>query len=128
MESRLKKGELAGIVATSSLELGIDVGSVDQVVLVSETEIFQATRYAGPAPIPGGALRGRHHRGVPFRGSPGGRTGGGGALRAECQYGDPQTYSLRNNDLTNWLYKDARYPITNKKQTTDFTDYTEKSV
>ncbi|MBI4859798.1 MAG: DEAD/DEAH box helicase, partial [Candidatus Riflebacteria bacterium] len=34
VEERLKAGQLAGIVATSSLELGIDVGTVDEVVLV----------------------------------------------------------------------------------------------
>ena len=34
VEQKLKKGELRAIVATSSLELGIDVGAVDHVVLV----------------------------------------------------------------------------------------------
>ncbi len=34
VEQRLKAGELKAIVATSSLELGIDIGSVDSVVLV----------------------------------------------------------------------------------------------
>jgi ATP-dependent Lhr-like helicase len=34
VEERLKKGELRGIVATNSLELGIDVGALDEVVLV----------------------------------------------------------------------------------------------
>ena len=34
VEQRLKKGELAAIVATSSLELGIDIGALDQVILV----------------------------------------------------------------------------------------------
>jgi ATP-dependent Lhr-like helicase len=34
VETRLKEGRLRAIVATSSLELGIDVGSVDEVVLV----------------------------------------------------------------------------------------------
>ena len=32
--SRLKKGELKAIVATSSLELGIDIGALDRVILV----------------------------------------------------------------------------------------------
>ncbi len=32
VEDKLKKGEIKGVVATSSLELGIDVGSVDAVV------------------------------------------------------------------------------------------------
>lgn len=35
VEQRLKDGELPAIVATSSLELGIDVGALDEVVLVS---------------------------------------------------------------------------------------------
>jgi ATP-dependent Lhr-like helicase len=34
VERRLKKGELKAIVATSSLELGIDVGAIDEVVMV----------------------------------------------------------------------------------------------
>ncbi|MFI5309561.1 MAG: DEAD/DEAH box helicase, partial [Polyangiales bacterium] len=34
VEERLKRGEIAGIVATSSLELGIDMGAVDLVLLV----------------------------------------------------------------------------------------------
>ncbi|MFI5300470.1 MAG: DEAD/DEAH box helicase, partial [Polyangiales bacterium] len=34
MEERLKRGELRAIVATSSLELGIDMGDVDQVVQI----------------------------------------------------------------------------------------------
>ena len=34
VEARLKAGELRGIVATSSLELGIDIGTLDEVVLV----------------------------------------------------------------------------------------------
>ncbi|MFO0677331.1 MAG: DEAD/DEAH box helicase [Polyangiaceae bacterium] len=34
LEDRLKRGELKSIVATSSLELGIDIGSVDKVVQI----------------------------------------------------------------------------------------------
>ncbi len=34
VEERLKAGELSAIVATSSLELGIDIGEIDEVVLV----------------------------------------------------------------------------------------------
>ncbi len=34
VEERLKKGELAAIVATNSLELGIDIGNLDEVVLI----------------------------------------------------------------------------------------------
>ncbi|MHC4390689.1 MAG: DEAD/DEAH box helicase, partial [Planctomycetota bacterium] len=34
VEQRLKRGELKSIVATSSLELGIDVGSIDHVVMI----------------------------------------------------------------------------------------------
>ena len=34
VESRLKRGELKAIVATSSLELGIDIGELDQVLLI----------------------------------------------------------------------------------------------
>ncbi len=34
VESRLKEGELKAIVATNSLELGIDVGALDEVVLI----------------------------------------------------------------------------------------------
>ena len=38
VESRLKDGDLKAIVATSSLELGIDIGALDEVVLVQTPE------------------------------------------------------------------------------------------
>jgi len=48
VESRLKAGELSGVVATGSLELGIDVGSVDKVVLAgAPPSIAQALQRAG---------------------------------------------------------------------------------
>lgn len=48
VESRLKAGELSGVVATGSLELGIDVGSVDKVVLAgAPPSIAQAFQRAG---------------------------------------------------------------------------------
>jgi ATP-dependent helicase Lhr and Lhr-like helicase len=36
-ESRLKKGELRAVVATASLELGIDIGTIDLVCLIGST-------------------------------------------------------------------------------------------
>ena len=35
VEQRMKEGELKAIVATSSLEMGIDIGSIDEVILIS---------------------------------------------------------------------------------------------
>jgi len=43
VESRLKAGELKAIVATSSLEMGIDVGHLDEVVLVQSPGSVAAT-------------------------------------------------------------------------------------
>ncbi|HSL18985.1 MAG TPA: DEAD/DEAH box helicase, partial [Methylomirabilota bacterium] len=43
VEERLKAGELEAIVATSSLELGIDIGAIDQVVLVQTPPSVAAT-------------------------------------------------------------------------------------
>jgi len=43
VEDRLKAGELEAIVATSSLELGIDVGAVDQVVMVQTPPTVAST-------------------------------------------------------------------------------------
>ena len=44
VESRLKKGELRGLVSTSSLEMGIDVGALDEVVLVQSPPSIASTR------------------------------------------------------------------------------------
>ena len=49
VEERLKDGELRGIVATSSLELGIDIGALDEVVLVQTPP---SRRLGGPAHRP----------------------------------------------------------------------------
>lgn len=43
VERRLKHGELKAIVATSSLEMGIDIGSLDQVVLLQSPPGIAAT-------------------------------------------------------------------------------------
>jgi ATP-dependent Lhr-like helicase len=43
VEERLKAGNLRAIVATSSLELGIDIGSVDQVVMIQTPREVSAT-------------------------------------------------------------------------------------
>ncbi len=43
VEEKLKHGELKAIVATNSLELGIDIGSLDQVVLVQTPRSVSAT-------------------------------------------------------------------------------------
>lgn len=50
VEERLKKGELKAIVATSSLELGIDIGDVDEVVLIqSPFSVASAIQRVGRA-------------------------------------------------------------------------------
>lgn len=57
VEERLKAGELKAIVATSSLELGIDVGEIDQVVLVqSPFSIASSVQRIGRAGHGVGAL------------------------------------------------------------------------
>ena len=43
VERRLKDGQLAAIVATSSLELGIDIGDLDEVVLVQTPPTIAST-------------------------------------------------------------------------------------
>lgn len=42
VERKLKAGELRAIVATSSLELGIDIGALDEVVLIQPAPSFSA--------------------------------------------------------------------------------------
>jgi ATP-dependent Lhr-like helicase len=50
VESRLKSGDLKAIVATNSLELGIDIGALDEVVLVeSPPSISSAVQRVGRA-------------------------------------------------------------------------------
>jgi ATP-dependent Lhr-like helicase len=50
VESRLKRGELKAIFATSSLELGIDIGALDEVVLVqSPPSVSAAVQRIGRA-------------------------------------------------------------------------------
>ena len=43
VERRLKKGELKAIVATTSLELGIDIGSLDEVILIQSPPSISST-------------------------------------------------------------------------------------
>ncbi|HEX7034511.1 MAG TPA: DEAD/DEAH box helicase [Pseudomonadales bacterium] len=43
VEGRLKRGELKAIVATSSLEMGIDIGELDEVVMVQSPPSVAAT-------------------------------------------------------------------------------------
>ncbi|MBN1410139.1 MAG: DEAD/DEAH box helicase [Spirochaetales bacterium] len=63
VEKRLKRGELKSIVATASLELGIDIGSVDEVVLVqTPPSVSQALQRIGRS----GHAVGRTVRGVIF--------------------------------------------------------------
>ncbi len=50
VEERLKAGQLAGIVATNSLELGIDIGDLDEVILVrSPPSVASAVQRVGRA-------------------------------------------------------------------------------
>lgn len=63
VEKRFKDGELSAIIATSSLELGIDIGSVDQVVLIqSPYSISSAIQRVGRS----GHGVGQQSRGVFF--------------------------------------------------------------
>ena len=43
VESRLKAGELRGIVATNSLEMGIDIGHLDEVVMIQSPRSVAST-------------------------------------------------------------------------------------
>jgi ATP-dependent Lhr-like helicase len=66
IEDRLKRGELRAIVATSSLELGIDMGAVDQVVQVeAPPSVASGLQRIGRAchevgGVPNGVLLPRH--------------------------------------------------------------------
>ena len=63
VEQRLKRGELKAIVATSSLELGIDIGALDQVILVQTPfTVASAVQRLGRA----GHTVGQPSRGVIF--------------------------------------------------------------
>jgi ATP-dependent Lhr-like helicase len=61
VEERLKRGELRGIVATNSLELGIDIGSLDEVVLAETPPSLasSAQRIGRAGHAVGGTSRGR---------------------------------------------------------------------
>jgi ATP-dependent Lhr-like helicase len=61
VEDRLKRGELRAIVATSSLELGIDIGALDEVLLVTTPpSVAAAVQRLGRAGHQvGGVSRGR---------------------------------------------------------------------
>ena len=80
-EQRLKEGELRVVVATASLELGIDVGAVDLACLIgSPRSIATALQRIGRS---GHALR-RHAQGaaLPAHARPAGRVRGAGARGA----------------------------------------------
>src|SRR5574341_870939 len=63
-EERLKKGELRAVVATASLELGIDIGTVDLVcqggsprsIAVALQRIGRSGHHVDPASVPKGRL------------------------------------------------------------------------
>ncbi|MCE5264190.1 MAG: DEAD/DEAH box helicase, partial [Deltaproteobacteria bacterium] len=61
VEERLKKGELKAIVATSSLELGIDIGELDEVILIQTPPSISAAiqRIGRSGHGVGGTSRGR---------------------------------------------------------------------
>ena len=63
-EARLKSGELRAVVATASLELGIDIGTVD---LVVPDRIAAIDRGRAAARRPLGSLGRREAEGPPLR-------------------------------------------------------------
>ncbi|MBI2379086.1 MAG: DEAD/DEAH box helicase [Deltaproteobacteria bacterium] len=71
IEGALKRGELPALVATSSLELGIDMGAVDQVILVgAPSSIASSLQRIGRAnhqvgAVPRGALFPKHRTELP---------------------------------------------------------------
>jgi ATP-dependent Lhr-like helicase len=87
LEQRLKAGEMRALVATASLELGIDIGAVDLVCQLesprSITVFLQRVGRSGHCPRAGGAQRTARPR-VPAGGAaryPRPAAGGGGGLR-----------------------------------------------
>ena len=48
-ERRLKSGELKAVVATASLELGLDVGYIDLVIQIGSPRSIAST--VGPVPV-----------------------------------------------------------------------------
>jgi len=68
IENRLKRGELRSIVATSSLELGIDMGAVDLVVQVESPPSITAglqrvgRAFHGVGGVPEGVLLAKHRQ------------------------------------------------------------------
>ena len=55
VEAKLKAGDLKAIVATSSLEMGIDIGALDNIVLIqSPFSISSAIQRIGPRRTPSG--------------------------------------------------------------------------
>ena len=83
VEERFKSGELGCVVATASLELGIDIGSVDEVVLAGTPSLGRLRPAADRALRP---RRGRGIQGHPLslpRNGPRARRGGRAGSRAE---------------------------------------------